>query len=269
MHIQLQYRGELLTNSSRIEPVSNYLEIDKNQDIQYLINYHQIEKDDLDEVIKAIKNCKSKRLAASLIRQLGATLPSKLSLEERNIEYKDFGLNQIRRSLDVSYWETLIDIFKIGSILKRTGSELLVPYRQKYTDQDLYEFTPEHINQLFEKINDRYFGQEWINQLNDLEDEIATKVYKNGNVEISLMYENTKISTYHAWELFLYFATCMMAHSYVNWVQRIYKVDLDTVESWSTSNIQAIKKADKVTLKLDKEKAKLFYQLTGLSQPVI
>lgn len=264
MKANLQFDDELFNRVRTIEYVQNFKEIEKNSVLQYLLEYYQLEKSDLNKVLSTIKKCKSQRLATALAKQVGATLPSVLSLSSVDEDSTEPALLQASRHLDTYYWQRLIQIFDLRTVLTEYNINIIQPYIEKYTDQPNIEFSAENVQKLFTEISELYVSGGWNRELHKLHPMLEIKTYKNNNIELILHDEKSDLSKNTAYVIMKYIGNAIIANGEENWVERITKNEIDKPESWDANNMLLSRKSDRIILKMNKDHERTVYHYAGL-----
>ena len=264
---------ELLMNASSVAAPLNYDGLMASDVVTDLLNAQQIERNDVENAIQAIKGFESPRLKTAFLRQLGTIYSSGMDfyfstlMEDENI---DAAIKQIYFSLDSSYWCALITTLGIDSVLPEGSRKILNTYKEKKNVSDHIPFNSENIEGLMKQVTDALSVHHFITEVNQVKDLVSFKQYANGNLEISApfnAFEKTNESVYYA----LYrWAHVLVAQTHEEfWVSRLTSCSVRRKESW---NINGLFFKDgnykKYTLKLSKPIAEKFKELTGLEVEV-
>ncbi len=198
---QLRFNSEL-TEHSYWQKNSEVKSLSQNEHQalvdQLLVNY-QAERQDLENVLAAIKSAQSDRIRLCLLDYL-ATSYTNTSFA---VKYKDCIVSsskdteaaaaQFFQTLNCSYWDTLLSALNLHKLIP---SEFLRPITRtlttKYLDENPKAFTLENIVDFFTSINSLINVETTVEDFKKFaeHEELSFEILKNGKLKINTPYKS-------------------------------------------------------------------------------
>lgn len=258
----------------------NPAQVVAHPDVIELVEFCAQEKEDYKAVLEFAQTRTSKRIAQNIERLFIEKKNNThfwLDTNNNDLSQSEFNhsLEAVNNMINAHFWDKLKDTLQVSRFFSTKRFEslwLVVKEKCAYVDKHI-EFTLENIEKIFSEIAKVYSSENYISTLDVYKKIFEFNFMKNGNLEIKLVYreaseqlteEERKDYYYKEVVSMEFLAKGLVLNISEDWSNPLLLKNLDELD-FNEDGIQ-YKNMDKhETLKLNKELAKKFSEITGIT----